>query len=113
MIPTTIFIIITLVIVALAAFYFLVGQDGKIPYSDMLSCILGFFLSLYLAVQSAAGNVGESTVQIVNNTAETIAVPMIDSTLSFLYILFALLFIGCMLYSLLNIFRRAKYERSL
>ena len=67
---TLIFIIITFVIIILGGYLFLVGQDGKIPYADMLVCVIGIFLSIYLAIQSAAGNVGDIVALEVNQTLE-------------------------------------------
>ncbi len=113
MIPTLIFIIITFVIIILGGYLFLVGQDGKIPYADMLVCVIGIFLSIYLAIQSAAGNVGDIVALEVNQTLEYVPIQMIDATVSYLYILCTILFIGCLAFGIIQIIRSKKYEDSL
>ncbi len=110
MIPMAIFIIITIVIVLLAVYYFVVAQDGKIPYADMLVCVIGLFLSIFLAIQSAAGNIGEMTAIVVNETLEYVPIQMVDANLPYLYILFTIMFLGCLAYSIIQIVRRKQYE---
>ena len=127
MIPTIFFIILTVIVIGCAVYYFLIHDRGPIPYADILSCIIGFFLSVFLAINTAAGNIGEKAAQVLThtemnfqeNTYISDSVPditnltMIDTSISWLFIGAAILFIGCAVYSIATMWSDYKYERSL
>lgn len=116
MIPTVFFVIIVILIIALAAYYFIIGDKGPVPYSDMLACIAGLFLSIFAAVNVAAGNVGD-TVYIVTNatemTSELVSIPVIDSGFAWLFIIAAIMFLVLLVYSISNMLREKKWRESL
>lgn len=116
MIPTAFFIIIGILIIALFAYYFLIGDSGPVPFADMLACIAGLFLSIFAAVNTAAGNVGETAYVVTNATAmtsELVSVPVIDSGVSWLFVIAAIMFLVLLVYSISNMLREKKWRESL
>ena len=107
MIPVAILIILTLVLVGLLAYYFLVGNRGYVPYSELLCCVIGVFGSVFCAINVASGNVGESVANAVTNGDSSSVVltdiVMVDAGVSWLYIGAAILFVGLIIYSLVGV----------
>lgn len=113
MIPVSVFILLTVGLAALAAFYFLAGDRGRIPYSDMIAALLGLFGSIFLAVHTAMGNVGYYEAVSGSAAAELVTIPVIDASLAFVFVAGAVLFLSCLVYSFLDIMRERAYERSI
>ena len=108
MIPIEAFVLLCILLGVFAAYYFLIGENGRIPYSDMLAALLGLFGSLYLAVHTAIGNVGYYvTAGGVSNVA------IIDNTLAFVFVASAIVFLCCIIYSFVDILQDRAYRRSL
>lgn len=103
MIPVSILIIITLVLAGLVAYYFLVGNRGYVPYSELLCCVIGVFGSIFCAINVASGNIGESVANTVNDQITLTDIVMVDAGLSWIYIGAAILFVGLIVYSLVGV----------
>lgn len=127
MIPSLFFLILTGIVIACAVYFFLVNDRGPVPYADILSCVVGFFLSVFLAINTAAGNIGEKTAVVLTNSTtdfkenivETTSMTditnltMVDTAVSWLFVAAAILFIGCAVYSISVMWSNYKYERSM
>lgn len=109
MIPIEVFILLSLLLIGLAAYYFLAGDRGRIPYSEMLAALLGLFGSIYLAVHTAFGNVGYYALSGSSHAQ----IPVIDSSLAFIFIAGAVVFLCCLVYSIMSILQERAYQRSL
>lgn len=109
MIPIEAFVLLCILLGVFAAYYFLIGENGRIPYSDMLAALLGLFGSLYLAVHTAIGNVG----YYVMHGAAVSNVAIIDNTLAFVFVASAIVFLCCIIYSFVDILQDRAYRRSL
>ena len=107
MIPVSILIIITLVLAGLVAYYFLVGNRGYVPYSELLCCVIGVFGSIFCAINVASGNIGESVANtVIAEDVQQIVltdIVMVDAGLSWIYIGAAILFVGLIVYSLVGV----------
>ena len=127
MIPTIFFIIVTLVIIGCGLYYFLINDRGPVPYADMLSCVIGFFLSVFVAIQAAAGNIGDKALSVLTNTTMDFqdntyvsnSVPditnltVIDPAIAWFFVGAAVLFVVCAVYSIVTMVKQYKYERSM
>lgn len=108
MIPIEAFVLLCILLGVFAAYYFLIGENGRIPYSDMLAALLGLFGSLYLAVHTAIGNVG---YYVMHGGVSNVAI--IDNTLAFVFVASAVVFLCCIIYSFVDILQDRAYRRSL
>lgn len=121
MIPTLLFIVIGILIIACAAYYFIIGDNGPIPFADMLACIAGLFLSIFSAVNVAAGNVGDSMYVVASSLVDNVttqapvmvSVPVIDGAVAWLFIAAAIMFLALLVYSISNMLRDKKWKESL
>lgn len=113
MIPVEVYVIMIIGLVGLAAYYFLIGDRGAIPYSDMMAALLGIFGSIYLAMHTAAGNIGYYEVVVVDAASQIVEVSVVDGSLALVFVLSTFLFGFCLTYSIIGIFRERAYERSL
>lgn len=131
MISTFFFILITLVVIGCGAYYFLINDRGPVPFADIISCIVGFFGSVFCAVNLAAGNIGDKTAVVLEDTALTlgdhseleafntssytdvVSVITVDPIISWVFVAAAIMFVCCAGYSIVNMARLAKYERSM
>lgn len=113
MIPVEVFLLMIAGLVGLAVYYFLIGDRGVIPYSDMMAALLGIFGSIFLAMHTAAGNIGYYEVVVVEAASQIVEVPVVDGSLALVFLLSTFLFGFCLIYSMIGIFREKAYERSL
>lgn len=103
MIPTSLFIVLTILLLIIILYFFLERQGWLC--SDILAGFSATFLSLYLGLQVAAGNVGDIILyapqQIVINVTnltnitspayEFVTIPLLDAGLGWGYIIVCLI----------------------